>query len=796
MRKNRVWLICLLASFFTLGCGDDGGTNVTLQPGEDAIGSDADDAQTSDDSEGQDTADAVENPDDGDTETPEYPKGAGVCFTVAAITCGETVQGNTEDGLAKLDFYGCGFGDDYTAAKEVAYEFNAETDMRITATVVEDHAGALDAFLLPSGNGECDPSACEFGVGEVAADVKAGEAWFLVLDDFQGGAGAFTVELTCCTPSCDGKQCGDDGCGGTCGTCDDEGALCDYATGACGPQTCTANEALTCGQEFTIGELETSSKVASNGCLPDVDYGGEDMTWSFVSEVDQLLTVSLGSDLEEADVFLLETDDQGTCDAAKCLASGADEVTWSVKAGAAYFILVDTPPGMEGISGSLSVAVNCCVPQCEGLKCGDDGCGGNCGSCTTAGFCSDDQTACIVPDFLDNDTCEKAVVIGELPFMSVGTTLDAVDDYFPADACVVSDPDGAALDVTYSYTVGDEAMALSAWLQPMGDDPECDATSCTPKILYATEACPLGDGACLMGLDFFNNPNQRLRVSGEAGKTYTFVVDGYDDNEVGPFILHVEMAACTDADLATLGAIEEPDAAIAACQVPCAAEDDVAACLSTCLAGLGTTAECTACGVPAAQCEMDACAEKCDADWSAEGCTQCLDETHLDCEAQFYNCAGSSTPEPNPLETGVDADNYPLVDCPSGLADFEEAELNNTDETAQVIADLAAPGFCISGGIKCGNDGNNYDNDPDVYRMTFPVAATVTFGLDWLQSADNDFYVIDIAGNETLVDFEDGVALSESGEVTVEAGQELRIIVYCWAGPDQGYALWGTWDAE
>ena len=40
-----------------------------------------------------------------------------------------------------------------------------------------------------------------------------------------------------CTPTCDGKDCGDDGCGGVCGTCDDD-ATCDD-TGVCVLDGCT-----------------------------------------------------------------------------------------------------------------------------------------------------------------------------------------------------------------------------------------------------------------------------------------------------------------------------------------------------------------------------------------------------------------------------------------------------------------------------------------------------------------------------------------------------------------------------
>ena len=39
------------------------------------------------------------------------------------------------------------------------------------------------------------------------------------------GGGKGNGDAQQCTPNCDGKKCGDDGCGGSCGKCDD-GQVC------------------------------------------------------------------------------------------------------------------------------------------------------------------------------------------------------------------------------------------------------------------------------------------------------------------------------------------------------------------------------------------------------------------------------------------------------------------------------------------------------------------------------------------------------------------------------------------
>lgn len=53
------------------------------------------------------------------------------------------------------------------------------------------------------------------------------------------GAATACFQGTCCTPSCAGRQCGDDGCGGTCGTCNSESSCvegwCQSTVSPCAP---------------------------------------------------------------------------------------------------------------------------------------------------------------------------------------------------------------------------------------------------------------------------------------------------------------------------------------------------------------------------------------------------------------------------------------------------------------------------------------------------------------------------------------------------------------------------------
>jgi len=78
-----------------------------------------------------------------------------------------------------------------------------------------------------------------------------------------------------CTPACDGRACGDDGCGGSCGTCE-AGASCDGA-GQCVPACTPDCEGRFCGDDGCGGSCGTCGDGEScqvdigrcAGCTPE-----------------------------------------------------------------------------------------------------------------------------------------------------------------------------------------------------------------------------------------------------------------------------------------------------------------------------------------------------------------------------------------------------------------------------------------------------------------------------------------------------------------------------------------------
>ena len=175
-------------------------------------------------------------------------------------------------------------------------------------------------------------------------------------------SGEICLNYACCKASCEGKTCGDDGCGGSCGACSGTDQCKDGQCAACQPSC----EGKVCGED---------------GC------GG-----------------SCGSCLEgsycAAGLCSISACD-GQCEGGD-VSCGED---CSCSCNASCFEFGDCCPNLCEVCGS-SFPDNCCVPQCEGKTCGDDGCGGSCGGCPPGQICDGAFQICIdcTPN-CDNKSC-------------------------------------------------------------------------------------------------------------------------------------------------------------------------------------------------------------------------------------------------------------------------------------------------------------------------------------------------------------------------------------------------------
>jgi agmatine/peptidylarginine deiminase len=237
-------------------------------------------------------------------------------------------------------------------------------------------AGKCEAGCTPSCTGaECGPDGCGGSCGSCA------------FGEFcDGGQCAAT-----CTPACDGKQCGDDGCGTPCGVCEG-GTTCQdgQCVAACAPNcagrecgddgcgglcgTCAAGEVCDAGQCGTPACVPACAgkSCGSDGCAGSCGtcQGGE------VCDAGACVAVEGCGDITP----------EGLCD--------GSVVTWCQNGSLKSFDCADQARICGLKEGVGSTCIDPCVPDCSGKTCGDDGCGGECGSCPpgqecSAGICGD-----------------------------------------------------------------------------------------------------------------------------------------------------------------------------------------------------------------------------------------------------------------------------------------------------------------------------------------------------------------------------------------------------------------------
>lgn len=183
-----------------------------------------------------------------------------------------------------------------------------------------------------------------------------------------------------CICSCEGVECGDNGCGESCGTC----SL---------PETCDGQGQCTCTPDCT------GLECGSDGCFGNCGMcGGSD--------------VCVGGSCCTPDCNGKECGDNGcggSCGAcaANELCTGGECICQPNCAGAVC--------GSDGCGGScgscggsqVCFTGQCCTPNCAGKECGPNGCGGQCGSCDPGDSCLTNGTCCTNPDncVLDADCC-------------------------------------------------------------------------------------------------------------------------------------------------------------------------------------------------------------------------------------------------------------------------------------------------------------------------------------------------------------------------------------------------------
>lgn len=196
-------------------------------------------------------------------------------------------------------------------------------------------------------------------------------------------------ECIACTADCTGKECGSDGCGGTCGPCDG---------GTCSKGICTYDY---CGKK-TVACTDGGVCAPGSDCIDGDCYCPVGKVW-----------VNCEGDLcgDDWATNCPGTNYRCVADTASYCGAGASDCMdgWicpgnSICGGGGSCSCPSgkTPVDCAGNPCSPncpSKAWKCaCVPNCAGKQCGGDGCGGSCGSCGAGQACSPAGTCACVPN--------------------------------------------------------------------------------------------------------------------------------------------------------------------------------------------------------------------------------------------------------------------------------------------------------------------------------------------------------------------------------------------------------------
>jgi hypothetical protein len=261
----------------------------------------------------------------------------------------------------------CGVcGDDLFCTAEVCHEGQC------LFPVVPGHC------LLPDGKGgvECAEEGTENPINPcLFCHWEANpEGWTPVPTGVPCGGGDACFDGACCAVvhNCMGKQCGDNGCGGTCGQCA-SGQQC--SNGSCIPEDCEAKcDGKECGSDGCGGQCG----VCYDGLFCTVDS----------------CDAGACSNLPDAGFCIVETVDFHGLDVTACAPDGAlDPVNpcqscdWAVGPAQWTTLINGTPCGANAVCQQGICSLDQCQPICGGKQCGADGCGGECGTCPNGADC-------------------------------------------------------------------------------------------------------------------------------------------------------------------------------------------------------------------------------------------------------------------------------------------------------------------------------------------------------------------------------------------------------------------------
>ena len=319
-------------------------------------------------------------------------------------------------------------------------------------------AAGADTFLRPEFNFDFGPVA-EFiftpppDLGPVGEDV-------LPPDD------TTPTEDLACAPDCGERTCGDDGCGGSCGVCEDP-AVCE--AGACQRpgETCASPLILPVGAGAATLADTLASRQDDLSCEAggeSAGAGSEEVVVRLVPSVTDRVLVTV-EPAGAATVLALSACESG----AACEVAKAGALIVSATAGSPIDLAIEAAGEAPG---AFTLRVRHCDSLCVPGSCAPNACGEPC-PCGAGTLCIGGACGPVAP----GDTCAAATTFTTLPLLK---TVDLAA-HTDAVSCA-GGPEG--VDAIFKTTPGvDQRVRVSV-------------ASAGPVAAYVTETCGVSTDAC------------------------------------------------------------------------------------------------------------------------------------------------------------------------------------------------------------------------------------------------------------------------------------------------------------
>jgi len=200
-----------------------------------------------------------------------------------------------------------------------------------------------------------------------------------------GTCGTWKIATTC-TPNCAGKACGDNGCGGSCGTC-----TTGYTCSAAGQCICTPNcSGKNCGADGCGGSCGTC-------------------TTGYTCNTAGVCVSTCTSTCSAAQLNTYQCLSGQSCPLVGGYTCSSVQQCQQPQIGCYQWVTTKPCLSTETCNAATGTCVSTCTPSCIGKTCGDNGCGGSCGTCGN-GYTCNAAGQCIATATPDTDaaTCLAA----------------------------------------------------------------------------------------------------------------------------------------------------------------------------------------------------------------------------------------------------------------------------------------------------------------------------------------------------------------------------------------------------